>query len=128
MERVSIDGNSVDTTVGRTLFNQHLPKGVKFFNDTMSKSKLSGVINECYKVKGHQAVIKLLDDLKKVGFEEATKAGLSISVDDVAKSIEEVSGAMWNTFAPVSFTCPAPASAMERCSALAPLPTSMLHG
>ena len=81
--KVSIDGLSIDTTVGRVLFNQYLPRGIKFFNDTMSKSKLSGVINECYKVKGHQAVIKLLDDLKKAGFEEATKAGLSISVDDL---------------------------------------------
>ena len=33
-------------------------------------------------MKGHQSVVKLLDDLKRVGFEEATKAGLSISVDD----------------------------------------------
>ncbi|MCX5666407.1 MAG: DNA-directed RNA polymerase subunit beta', partial [Candidatus Omnitrophica bacterium] len=81
--KVSIDGLSIDTTIGRVLFNQYLPRGIKFFNDTMSKSKLSGVINECYKVKGHQAVIKLLDDLKKAGFEEATKAGLSISVDDL---------------------------------------------
>ncbi|MDP2929581.1 MAG: DNA-directed RNA polymerase subunit beta' [Candidatus Omnitrophota bacterium] len=81
--KVSINGILVETTVGRVLFNQHLPEGMRFFNDVMSKSKLSNVINECYKVKGHQAVIKLLDDLKKAGFEEATMAGLSISVDDL---------------------------------------------
>ena len=73
----------IDTTVGRVIFNQHLPKGMNFVNDIMNKSKLSKVINECYKIKGHQAVIKLLDDLKKVGFEEATKAGLSISINDL---------------------------------------------
>ena len=48
----------------------------------MSKSKLSKVIFKCYKLKGHQTVIKLLDSLKRVGFEEATKAGMSISVED----------------------------------------------
>ena len=81
--KVSIGGKLIETTVGRVIFNQHLPKGLSYVNDIMSKSKLSKVINECYKVKGHQAVIKLLDDLKKAGFEEATKAGLSISIDDL---------------------------------------------
>jgi DNA-directed RNA polymerase subunit beta' len=81
--KVSIGGKLTETTVGRVIFNQHLPKGIGFVNDTMSKAKLSKVINECYKLKGHQAVIKLLDDLKKAGFEEATKAGLSISIDDL---------------------------------------------
>jgi DNA-directed RNA polymerase subunit beta' len=81
--KVMIEGRLTETTVGRVLFNQHLPKGMSFVNDTMSKSRLSKVINECYKIKGHQAVIKLLDDLKKAGFEEATRAGLSISINDL---------------------------------------------
>jgi len=80
--KVAIGDKIVETTVGRVVFNEHLPKGLPFVNDVMSKSRLSKVINECYKVKGHSAVIKLLDDLKKVGFEEATKAGISISVND----------------------------------------------
>ena len=81
--KISIDGKIIETTVGRVIFNQQLPDGMNFINDIMSKSKLSSVINECYKAKGHQAVIKLLDDLKKIGFEEATKAGLSISISDL---------------------------------------------
>jgi DNA-directed RNA polymerase subunit beta' len=81
--KVSIGGKLVDTTVGRVIFNRLLPEGIDFVNDTMSKSKLSKTIFSCYKIKGHEAVVKLLDDLKKAGFEEATRAGLSIAVSDL---------------------------------------------
>ncbi|MFA5147467.1 MAG: DNA-directed RNA polymerase subunit beta' [Candidatus Omnitrophota bacterium] len=81
--KVDIDGKITGTTVGRIMFNQVLPEGIGYVNDTMDKSRLSKLINKCYKIKGHQTVIKLLDDLKRMGFEEATKAGLSISVSDL---------------------------------------------
>jgi len=81
--KVSIKGKMIDTTVGRARFNTILPEDVDFVNETMIKSKLSKVIQSCYKAKGRDRTIKLLDDLKKMGFDEATKAGLSISVDDL---------------------------------------------
>jgi len=81
--KVAIKGTTIETTVGRVIFNQNLPDGMDFVNETMEKSKLSKVIISCYKIKGHQAVVKLLDELKRTGFEEATKAGISISVDDL---------------------------------------------
>jgi len=81
--KVRIGDKMIETTVGRVLFNEYLPKDVEFVNETMSKSRLSKTIAMCYKLKGHQAVIKILDDLKRAGFEEATKAGLSISVNDL---------------------------------------------
>ncbi len=92
--KVEIDGKVIETTVGRVLFNRLLPKGINFVNEIMSKSKLSKTIHECYKLKGHQSVVKLLDDLKRAGFEEATKAGISISVDDlkIPKEKEEYLG------------------------------------
>ncbi|MDP3804511.1 MAG: DNA-directed RNA polymerase subunit beta', partial [Candidatus Omnitrophota bacterium] len=81
--KVSINGKMIETTVGRTRFNELLPEGVEFVNDTMSKSKIGKVIYSCYKLKGHASVVRILDDLKRMGFEEATKAGLSISIDDL---------------------------------------------
>jgi len=90
----------VETTVGRIIFNNLLPDGVPFFNQIMDKSNLSGVIAKCYKLKGHQEIVSLLDRLKTIGFEEATLAGISIAVDDLqipkkkkeflAKTLEEV--------------------------------------
>ncbi|MBI5143717.1 MAG: DNA-directed RNA polymerase subunit beta' [Candidatus Omnitrophica bacterium] len=81
--KVEIGPKLIDTTVGRVLFNQILPDGMEFVNEMMSKSKLARIVNKCYNLKGHHAVIKLLDDMKRIGFDEATKAGLSISVDDL---------------------------------------------
>lgn len=73
----------VETTVGRVLFNDILPKGTPFINEVINKSRLSKIITACYHRSGHTQTIILLDNLKKMGFEEATLAGLSISVDDL---------------------------------------------
>jgi DNA-directed RNA polymerase subunit beta' len=81
--KVWIEGAIVETTVGRVIFNGLLPEGIDFVNETMDKSKLSKVIFRCYQLKGHQSTVRLLDELKKMGFEQATKAGISIAVDDL---------------------------------------------
>ncbi|MEW6008031.1 MAG: DNA-directed RNA polymerase subunit beta' [Candidatus Omnitrophota bacterium] len=73
----------VETTVGRIIFNQALPKGFGFVNTTLDKGKIGQIVADCYKRFGHTETIKLLDTLKDLGFEYATKAGLSISVDDL---------------------------------------------
>ncbi len=81
--KVRIEGKIIPTTVGRVIFNNFLPEGLEFVNEVMNKSKISQVISQCYKKFGHTRVIQLLDDLKKLGFERATLAGLSIGVNDL---------------------------------------------
>jgi len=77
-------GNEIkETTVGRIRFNELLPDGVPYVNEVMDKASLSKVIQTCYNLKGHEEVVRLLDKLKKAGFEEATLAGISISVNDL---------------------------------------------
>ncbi|PIW65113.1 MAG: DNA-directed RNA polymerase subunit beta' [Candidatus Omnitrophica bacterium CG12_big_fil_rev_8_21_14_0_65_45_16] len=73
----------IETTMGRILFNEALPKGFEFVNEVIPKGKLSKIIYNCYRRFGHKEVVELLDRLKALGFEEATKAGLSISIDDI---------------------------------------------
>ncbi len=73
----------VETTTGRVIFNQILPKGFRFVNDALDKRSVSEIISECYKQFGHTAVIKLLDSIKDLGFEYATLGGISIAVDDL---------------------------------------------
>jgi DNA-directed RNA polymerase subunit beta' len=73
----------VETTVGRVIFNQALPKGFGYVNTTLDKSKIGGIVADCYKRFKHAETVKLLDILKDLGFEYATKAGLSISIDDL---------------------------------------------
>jgi len=81
--KVRINDELVETTPGRVTFNTILPKGMPYVNEVLDKSRLSQVIIDCYKLLGHDATVKLLDDVKEIGFEYATRAGLSISVDDL---------------------------------------------
>jgi len=73
----------VETTTGRVIFNQILPKGFRFVNEQLNKGSVSEIISECYKFFGHGAVVKLLDNIKTLGFEYATLGGVSISIDDL---------------------------------------------
>jgi len=77
------DGTIVETTMGRILFNQILPKNFRFVNDCMDKKKISNVIAQCYRQFGHHEVVLLLDRLKELGFEEGTQSGASIGIDDI---------------------------------------------
>jgi len=82
--KVRIKKEIINTTAGRLLFNDILPEGTPFVNDALDKKKLSDVVANCYKLFGHDATVKVLDDIKSLGFEHATLAGISISVDDLA--------------------------------------------
>lgn len=81
--KVRIKGKLIETTIGRVLFNSKLPEGMDFVNELQTKSQLNKVIAKCYKITGHHRTVELLDDLKKLGFQEATKAGMSISIADL---------------------------------------------
>ena len=93
--KVRIDGEIIETTVGRVIFNDILPEGMPFYNAPMVKKKVSQVISDCYKIKGHLETVKLLDALKTLGFEESTLSGASMAVSDIsvpeekAKKIQE---------------------------------------
>ncbi|MBU1888383.1 MAG: DNA-directed RNA polymerase subunit beta' [Candidatus Omnitrophica bacterium] len=81
--KVRINGEIIDTTAGRIIFNRIVPKGMPYVNLLLEKSNLSKVIADCYNLFGHAATVSLLDDVKTLGFEYATLAGLSISIDDL---------------------------------------------
>ena len=71
------------TTVGRIIFNQNMPKELGFINKSMGKKDLADLVERCYKTLGNVATVKLLDEIKKLGFRYATLAGISISIDEM---------------------------------------------
>jgi DNA-directed RNA polymerase subunit beta' len=73
----------INTTVGRVIFNDQIPKGLPFFNGTLKKKGLQSLVNYCHIRLGHDMTVKMLDDLKTLGFLYATKAGISIGIDDL---------------------------------------------
>ena len=75
----------VDTTVGRALLFEILPKGLSFdlVNQDMTKKAISRTINECYRTLGLKETVVFADQLMYMGFRYATRAGVSIGVDDM---------------------------------------------
>src|SRR5437773_5681325 len=73
----------IETTVGRVLFSEIWPEELGFPNKVMGKGQLGELIWNCYKVCGHEKTVATLDKLKELGFYEATRAGVSIGIDDM---------------------------------------------
>ena len=73
----------IETTVGRVLFSEIWPPELGFYNKVAGKSQLGELIWRCYKAAGHDKTVVMLDKLKELGFREATRAGVSIGIDDM---------------------------------------------
>ena len=72
-----------DTTVGRVIVNNILPEEMDYIDDLIDKKRLSKLVNETYLIAGNQKTVIFLDKLKNLGFDAATKAGLSIAISDI---------------------------------------------
>ncbi|MES2345341.1 MAG: DNA-directed RNA polymerase subunit beta' [Chlamydiota bacterium] len=81
--KVQLPEGMIETTPGRVLFNTIVPKELGFQNYALRKKKMSELIFETYKKVGLEATVRFLDNLKNLGFAEATKAALSMGVCDV---------------------------------------------
>jgi DNA-directed RNA polymerase subunit beta' len=109
--RYRINGSVINTTPGRVIFNQILPDRFSFYEDEIGEEipfcnkelearDLADLVAMCYDLNGNRRTAKFLDDLKTLGFKYATKAGISICINDmkipenkkdlVAKAQEEV--------------------------------------
>ena len=75
----------VDTTVGRALLFDIVPDGMSFdlINRDMNKKAISGLVNICYRQVGLKETVIFADQLMYTGFSFATRAGISIGVDDM---------------------------------------------
>jgi DNA-directed RNA polymerase subunit beta' len=73
----------ITTTVGRVIFNDQVAEGLPYINGTLKKKGLQSLVNYCHLRLGHEMTVKMLDDLKQLGFLYATRAGISIGIDDL---------------------------------------------
>ncbi len=83
--RVRIDGVLTDTTVGRVLFGEILPGSLNFShaNRVMTKKEMTKLLDVVYREAGLHDTVTMLDKLKELGFYYATKAGVSICIDNM---------------------------------------------
>src|SRR4051812_33587699 len=95
----------IETTVGRVLFNEHVPEEVGYINELLTKKSLRDIIGEVVKNTGMARAAAFLDDIKELGFRMAFQGGLSFNLKDVnipaqkvtliesaTKEVEEVMG------------------------------------
>jgi DNA-directed RNA polymerase subunit beta' len=83
--KVRIDGQLVETTVGRVLLYEVVPKMLPFklVNRVMGKKQLGDLIDSCYRAFGQKETVLLADRLRHLGYSNSTRAGVSICVDDL---------------------------------------------
>ena len=79
----------MDTTVGRVILNDVLPEEMPFINGLLKKKGLGQLVQYCYLQFGLQTTVGMLDEVKKLGFLYATRAGISIGIDDMVVPAEK---------------------------------------
>ncbi len=80
--KVPVDGVLTETTVGRVLFNEILPEGFGFRNETMTKKMLQKLMSEVFVLYGTDITAETIDNIKDMGFKHSTMSGVSVGLDD----------------------------------------------
>jgi len=86
---IELNREYINTTVGRAILNDHLPKAagvnvsMPYINGLLKKKGIGQLVNYCYLQYGLETTVKMLDEIKSLGFRYATKSGLSIGIDDM---------------------------------------------
>ena len=79
----SLQNTLIETTVGRVLFNQVVPKEYGYINQLLTKKSLRDIIGDIFKKTNLSVAAKFLDDIKEIGFSMAFRGGLSFLIDDL---------------------------------------------
>jgi DNA-directed RNA polymerase subunit beta' len=78
-----VENQLIETTVGRVIFNMHLPPEIPYINGLLKKRGLQDLVGYCFIKLGNEATVRMLDEIKEVTFLYATRAGISFGVDDM---------------------------------------------
>jgi DNA-directed RNA polymerase subunit beta' len=82
-EPQTVKNQVINTTVGRVILNDALPKQTPYVNGLLRKKGLQQLVQYCYLRFGLETTVHMLDAIKNLGFLYATKAGISIGIDDL---------------------------------------------
>ncbi|HKZ53630.1 MAG TPA: DNA-directed RNA polymerase subunit beta' [Candidatus Acidoferrales bacterium] len=82
-EPIRLTHQFVNTTVGRVILNDHLPQGMPFINGLLKKKGASLLVQYCYLRFGLDVTVRMLDQVKELGFLYATLSGISLGIDDL---------------------------------------------
>ncbi len=77
------DGEFIDTTVGRIIFDEIVPRELPFYNEVTDKKVLKDLVSRCFNELGNEATAKMADAIKDLGFRYGTQSGITIAVDEL---------------------------------------------
>ncbi len=77
------DNGYLETTPGRVILNEELPSALEYINEALDEKALRDLIARCYQEHGPHVTVEMLDSVKELGFNYATKFGATIGMDDI---------------------------------------------
>ncbi|MFH2019156.1 MAG: DNA-directed RNA polymerase subunit beta' [bacterium] len=77
-----LEGKTIETSVGRIIFNEALPPELRFMNESINAKKITNIIREAINLFDNDTVASLVDAIKNIGFKHLTTSGLSVAVSD----------------------------------------------
>jgi DNA-directed RNA polymerase subunit beta' len=80
------EGKIIETTPGRLIFNQVMPKGYVYVNRTLGDKETNKIIADVYEKFGPGATVVMLDEIKRLGYKYATYFAPTISIEDIRVS------------------------------------------
>jgi DNA-directed RNA polymerase subunit beta' len=80
--KIYLDKKIVETTIGRLIFNEILPQELGFINDNVRQRTIQALVTRALQICDKERVVKLIDDLKNLGFYFSTQSGLSVGIFD----------------------------------------------
>ena len=106
------------TTIGRVIFNQILPDPLRFHDTVMRRADLKELVDDCYRQLGPDETAHLVDGIKSVGFEFATRGGMTIGLFDIEVPTDKAERLRRPTTSVAAHRPPVPARPHHRGRAL----------
>jgi len=88
--KVMLEDKIIETSLGRIIFNESLPKDFPFQNEKMNSSKIKNITRIIIQTYENSMSVDVLDKIKKIGFEYATLSGLSWGMEDLVIPKEKI--------------------------------------
>src|SRR3989339_35315 len=81
--KIGVNGEIVETTFGRLIFNRDDPERFGYLNQTMDKKQINSILQRTFETETNEVVVKFIDDLKDLGLRYGTISGQSVSLADI---------------------------------------------
>ncbi|MFC1644500.1 DNA-directed RNA polymerase subunit beta' [Patescibacteria group bacterium] len=81
--KLQFNGELIETSAGRVIFNEVLPEEMRFNNNEMTKVELKQIVSDILEAKGQEETANFVDEVKSLGFKSATQSGISWGMDDI---------------------------------------------